>query len=127
VTAVPGIESRLRDALKQSMRARDKAAVSALRTTLAAIDNAGAVEVADAAPASLSGDEHVAGSRLGVGAAEAERRELSEAELVALVRAEVTEREASATEYERHGESERAAGLRHEASVLAGVLAAASS
>jgi uncharacterized protein YqeY len=124
VSDIPGIESRLRDALKQSMRARDKAAVSALRTALAAIDNAGAVEVADA-PASLSGDEHVAGSRLGVGAAEAGRRELTEGDLEALVRAEVTERETTATEYERHGEHGRAAGLRHEASVLAGVLAGA--
>jgi hypothetical protein len=116
-----GIERRLRDALKQSLRARDGAAVAALRSALAAIDNAGAVEVAQTPPA--AGDEHVAGSLAGVGVAEVERRELTEPELIALVRAEVPERQVGAGEYERHGHGGRAERLRHEAAVLSGVLA----
>lgn len=90
------IEARLRTALRAAMRARDAVAVSALRSTLAALDNATAV------PASGflgPGSEHVAGAAVGVGAAEAPRRELTEAEALAVVRAEIAERLAAADTY----------------------------
>ena len=43
------LRSRLRAALTAAMKARDTVAVTALRTTLAAIDNAGAVATVAAA------------------------------------------------------------------------------
>ncbi|MFE0045588.1 GatB/YqeY domain-containing protein [Streptomyces albireticuli] len=96
------------------MRARDKAAVSALRSTLAALDNAEAVPVGEAA---LRGTalEH---APAGVGVTEAARRELSEREVVDVVRAEVAERLAAAEELTTLAHADRAAGLRAEADVL---------
>jgi len=81
----------LRDRLTTAMRERDRAAASALRTTLAALENAEAVPVPDAAQrrSATSGSEHVAGAAIGVGAAEADRRELGEDDERAIVAAEV--------------------------------------
>jgi hypothetical protein len=45
-----GIQERLRLALREAQRARDRIAISALRTTLAAIGNAGAVPADSAKP-----------------------------------------------------------------------------
>ncbi|WP_420313546.1 hypothetical protein ACOB87_43860 [Streptomyces sp. YS-B37] len=70
------------------MRARDKATVSALRTTLAALDNAEAVPVEETAPRSLSLEQ----SPVGAGTTEAARRELSEDDVVEAVKAEAAER-----------------------------------
>ena len=72
------------------MKARDQAAVSALRSALAAIDNA---EAADAAQASTGpGTAEFAGSVAGLGAGEVPRRVVTDADAVAIVRAEVAER-----------------------------------
>src|SRR5215211_3191557 len=90
----------MRRGLVDAMKARDQQAVAALRATLAAIDNAEAVdaEVVDADLALDSGDGHpaVAGSVAGIGAAEVDRRILTPEETAAIVRGEVTEREAAA-------------------------------
>lgn len=111
-----GVRARLRAALTPAMRARDTAAVAALRSALAALDNAGAVPTSTdpASPAS----EHVAGAVAGVGAAEVARRELTEAEQVAIVRAEVAERGAAATVADGAGRADHAARLRAEAAAL---------
>lgn len=101
----------LREALLVAMKARDRVAVGALRSALAAIENAGAVEVG----ASAGAIEH---SPVGVGAAEAGRRAVTDAEAVEIVRGEVADREASAREYEAAGRVERAELLRAEAGVL---------
>jgi uncharacterized protein YqeY len=90
------IEQRLRTALRAALRARDAVAVSALRSTLAALDNATAVPSSDA-PA--PGASPIAGAVVGLGAAEVPRRELTEAEAVAVVRAEIAERTAAAQTY----------------------------
>src|SRR5690606_33287853 len=103
-----------RAALTTAIRARDAAAVAALRSALAAIDNAESVSVEET-PRTI--DTGAAGPR--AGAAEAPRRELAAAEIVALVRAELTERQAAADEYERLGRPDRVARLRAEAEVLA--------
>ncbi|WP_083707023.1 hypothetical protein [Intrasporangium flavum] len=101
--------SRLRLALRAhltaAMRERDRVAVSAVRTTLAALDNAEAVPLDAVAggPGPVTGSEHVAAAAIGVGAAEVDRRELSEDDERALVAAEV----ASLLEAARH---RRAAG-----------------
>lgn len=64
----------------------------------------------------------LAGTVAGVGAAEVARRRLSEAQVVAIVRAEVAEREAAARDYERAGHRPQAARLRAEAGVLGAYL-----
>lgn len=111
------LPDRLRRALPAALKARDRAAVSALRSALAAIDNAGAVDVAPAAgPAATH--PTVAGTAVGVGATEADRRHLAAAQLTAIVRAEITERETAAHDYEQRGHPDRAAHLRAEAAAL---------
>lgn len=84
----------LRDALRthlvRSMKSRDREAVSVLRVTLAAIDNAEAVEVDAVAPAGALEESPRAG------AAELPRRQLTEAEVRTVVESELAERRAAA-------------------------------
>lgn len=115
------LRERLRSALPAAMKRRDAAAVAALRSALAAVDNAEAV---DDAPPPPDGHADLAGSVAGVGATEVPRRALTADEIAALVRAEVEEREAAADGYERAGAPARAARLRAEAAVLAAHLSA---
>ena len=96
------------------MRARDKAAVSALRTTLAALDNAEAVPVDEAELRGVALEQ----SPLGAGTTEAARRELSESSVVDVVRAEAAERLEIAAQLTAPAHAERAAQLRTEAAVL---------
>jgi uncharacterized protein YqeY len=113
------IRQRLRDALSRAMKERDMAAVAALRSTIAAIDNAEAV---DRSTAPAAGDGVIAQAVSGVGAAEAERRTLTEDDVVGIVRAEVADRVEAADGYERAGRMERAERLRAEVAVLDAVL-----
>ncbi|WP_326794091.1 GatB/YqeY domain-containing protein [Streptomyces sp. NBC_01808] len=110
----------MRADLRAAMKARRREVVSALRTALAAIDNAEAVE-APAAEAE-QGSGYVAGARAGVGSAEAARRVLSAGEVRALLRVQITERRAEAGVYERAGRAGAAERLRREADVLAAYL-----
>ncbi|MFD9395971.1 hypothetical protein ACFWBB_36110 [Streptomyces sp. NPDC060000] len=96
------------------MRARDKAAVSALRTTLAALDNAEAVPVDE----TELRDSALEYSPVGVGVTEAERCELSERSVADVVRAEVAERLDAAAQLTAPAHADRAARLRAEAAVL---------
>ena len=98
------------------MKARDRVAVSALRATLATLDNAEAVDHDAAARMPLA----IELTPVGVGAADVERRVLTDAEVAHIVGTEVAEREAAAEEYERAGRVERAELLRAEARVLSG-------
>ena len=115
------VRQRLASALTAALRARDKIAASALRSALAAIDNASAVP-AGPAPAAGTGGPHFAGAVAGLGAAEAQRRYLSEAETEQIVRTEVAERQAAAQTYERAGHRDQAGRLRQEADVLMAAL-----
>lgn len=92
-------------------------AVSALRTALAAIENAEAVRP-DEADAPPSGWSHVAGSAAGMGAGDVPRRHLTVVDVEHIVRAEVAERLAAADQYEQRGQSDSATRLRAEAAVL---------
>ncbi len=96
------------------MRARDKAAVSALRATLAALDNAEAVPVDEAATRGLALEQ----SPVGVGVTEAARRELSERDVVDIIRAEAAERMYAAAQLTDPAQADRATRLRTEATVL---------
>jgi uncharacterized protein YqeY len=116
------LRGRLRDALPAAMKARDGAAVTALRSALAAIDNAEAVEPAPGRSLSAAGHADLAGTVAGLGAAEVERRHLQEAEVEQIVQTEVADRRAAADAYQRAGQAERAGRLRAEADVLSSYL-----
>lgn len=113
--AGPALSARLRRALPVALKARDQAAVAALRSALAAIDNAHAVE---APPAPRTGGV-VAGAVSGLGAGDVPRRQLSDDDIAAIVRAEVADRRTAAEDYERAGQLDAAARLTAEAYVLA--------
>jgi len=115
------IMTRLRRALGVSLKAREAGSVSALRSAMSAIGNAEAVDPAAARPGE-SGSPHFAGTVAGLGAGEAQRRRLTEAGVVAIVRREAAEREAAAGQYERGGRAEEAARLREGVRALIGVL-----
>ena len=92
--------------------------MAAIRSALAAIDNAEAVEVnAEAIPQATS--EHVAGATAGAGSSDVRRRELTDTEVVAIVRRQVDERTEAADEYDRLGRHDHAERLRREAAILA--------
>ncbi len=111
------MRASLRDGLKAALKTRDRAAIAALRSALAAIDNAEAPP-ADAPLDSATGSEHIAGAAVGLGSAEVERRHLTDADLRSIVENEVRERSVAAKEYERLGRDDHAERLRSEAEVL---------
>jgi uncharacterized protein len=125
-----GTVGRLRAALTAALTSRDMIAAAAIRSALAAIGNAEAVaprRSAGSAPApdgprrALDGSEHIAGALAGLGAAEAERRQLTEADIGEIVLAEITDRRSAADQYDRLDRTDRAERLRREAAVLSSV------
>ncbi|WP_210650245.1 hypothetical protein [Nocardioides sp. SYSU D00065] len=76
------LRARLRAALLQARRDRDAETVSTLRTALAALENAEAV------PASATAGA-IEDAPVGVGASEAQRRVLSDADELAVLDAEI--------------------------------------
>lgn len=117
------LRAGLAAALKDAIRARDTVAVSALRTTLSAIANAEAVGTPTQAAAPV-GSPHFAGAVAGLGAGEVPRRQLSAADVHAIVRAEIAERSRAAADYTASGLSAQAERLHTEASILTSVIAA---
>jgi uncharacterized protein YqeY len=121
------MRGRLGLALRAAMRSRDQAATAALRSALAAIANAEAIDP-DARPASTRGgppvgtSEHLAGAAAGLGAGEAPRKVITEADAAAIVRAEIADRQLAASQYELGGHEARAERLRAEIEVLSAVL-----
>lgn len=111
------VQRRLRRDLAAAMKARDPVAVPALRSVLAALANAEAVD-ASAAP-EPAGSEHFAGAAAGLGAAETPRRELTDADVAAIVEAEIAERVSAAEHARRSGHARRADQLSAEAQALA--------
>ena len=110
-----GLRERLRDELRVAMKQRDKAAVAALRAALSVIDNAEAADLSDA-PGVEPG--LIAGGVAGLGAGEVARRQLSDRELVEMLREEVARWESTAREGERVRRSDDAARLRAEIAAL---------
>ena len=103
--------------LTTALKARDRDALAALRTAIAAIDNAEAVPAPDAAPPAASA--RFAGARSGLGAAEATRRELSASELRDILRGQVAEYTSEADRYDALGQADSAERLRRQALALA--------
>ena len=116
------VQARLRAALMEALSDRDTAAVAAVRSALSAIANAEAVAPSAARPRP-GRSEHVAGAVAGLGATEAARRPLTEADITAILSAEISDRRSAADDYPRLGRPDRSARLRREASVLANLLA----
>lgn len=121
--------ARLRAALLTARKDRDTARVSALQSALSAIDNAGAVPTASsgtAIPVDIDLDApssgKIAGGVVGLGAAEVERRQLSDTQIRELLRAEIDERLTAAEEFNAGGYAERATTLRTEAAELTNLL-----
>lgn len=112
-TLSDGLRERLAAALPEAMRGRDRVAVSALRSALARISNAEAVHI-DTVP--RAGAVHEAA--MGAGAADAPRRELTEAEVRAVVEAEVADHERAARHFTDVGRPDDAQRVRAEADVL---------
>ncbi len=113
MTTASALRERLRAALPVAMKARDRNATAALRSALAAIDNAEAVEASDIRAGAIEN------SAVGLGAAERPRRALTESEIADIVRAEINERLTAAAEYESLiTGTDRATSLRAEAAAL---------
>jgi len=117
-----GVRGRLGLALRAALRARDQAAMAALRSALAAIANAEAVRP-DGLPPATTSSPHFAGAAAGPGAAEVARRVLTEADLTEIVRAEIAGRRQAAGQYRRAGHADRGTRLETEADVLTSALA----
>ena len=116
LSAAEALRAALRRDLTAAMKARHPDEVAALRTAIAAIDNAEAVAAPEAAPAATSA--HVAGARAGLGAAEAARRQLTGDELQAILRGQLAEYTREADRYADHGQAAAAERLRNQASLL---------
>ena len=78
-----------------------------------------ATPATSAAPAASA---YVAGSAPGLGAGEAPRRRLTQADVAGIVRAEAAERDTAAGQYEQAGHPDRAETLRREAAILRAAL-----
>lgn len=105
--AETAVRARLTAELPKALRARDSATVAALRSMIAALDNAGAV------PATHS-SLPIAGP-----ARDVPRRVLSAGDIDAVLAREFAEREAAIADYERGRRSDAADRLRLECAVIA--------
>jgi len=103
------------------MRGRDQAATAALRSALAAIANAEAVDAGEHARGA-AGSEHFAGATAGLGSAEVARKVLTETEMCDIVRTEIADRQTAVRQYVDGGHGERADRLSAEIRALAAVL-----
>jgi hypothetical protein len=111
----------MRAALPAAMKQRDTTTVTALRSALAAIENAEAVPGAET-PAPIIGNSGIAGGAVGLGAGDVPRRDLSETQVAEIVRREISDRHQAADLYERAGRDDHARELRDQADVLTGQL-----
>jgi uncharacterized protein YqeY len=110
------LRAAMRADLAAAMKARNCQAVSALRTAIAAIDNAESVDqTAETTPSNA----HIASAATGLGAAEAARRALSPADVRAILQAQIDDRATEANGYDALGQAQAAVKLRAEAEVLA--------
>jgi uncharacterized protein len=112
------LEHRLRHDLTEAMRAQHRDVARVLRTLLAAIANAEAQPDEDGTPVSLRGDGPIAGAATGLGSSDVARRELSDDDVLAIVRTELDERLAALDQLTAAGATDAAAGLRAEVALL---------
>lgn len=106
-----GIRQALRTALTDALRARDKTAIAALRSAIAAIDNAESVPIGE----HRAGAIELAGT---LGAAEVPRKILTEDDIRTILQCEVADRRAAAQDYQAAGRMDHAEKLQKESDVL---------
>ena len=119
------LRAALRSRLTVAMRERDREATAVLRSAVAAIENAEAVSVDDLPASTTSASTtsaDVAGSALGVGAAEADRRDLDAAAERAVLLSEVAALVEAERVYAAAGDARRAQSASAGVAVLEGVL-----
>ena len=92
-------------------------AVRAIRSALGAIDNAEAVDTTVSAD-QIDMTSTIAGAVAGAGSTEVRRRTLDDAQIAALLRAEIDDRLGAADEYRTAGAADRADLLSTEARVI---------
>ena len=114
------LRAALRRDLVSAMKAREAESVAALRTAIAAIDNAEAVPAEGTRQATTS--RHFAGARAGVGATEAARRELSGGDIRAILDDQIAGYTREADGYDALGQADAARRLRNQARLLAAYL-----
>jgi uncharacterized protein YqeY len=115
------MRSRMRQDMTAALKDRDEVTVAALRSAIAAIDNAEALDTS-ANTARDTGSQHIAGATAGVGSSDVERRILSDAEVQGIIRRQVEERREAADQYVKLGREDQAMRLRREAGVLSDYL-----
>ena len=121
----PALVARLRSELTAALSSGDRVAVAALRSALAAIGNAEAVDPATEATAAVppvARSEHFVGARDGLRASEVTRKRLTAADIRQIVSTEIAERQSAASDYDRLGRSDQVERLRQEADVLVAAL-----
>jgi uncharacterized protein len=119
----PGaLRAVLRRDLASAMKARESEAVAALRTAIAAIDNAEAVAIPAAGERQATTSSHFAGARAGVGATEAARRELGSGDIRAILDDLIAGYAREADGYDTLGHADAARRLRNQARLLAAYL-----
>jgi uncharacterized protein len=116
----PALRTALRTGLTAALKARDTDALAALRTAIAAIDNAEAVPVPNTRATTTSA--HIAGTRSGPGSTEAARQQLTVRELHNILRDLITEYTREADRYQALGQASAAERLRLQARTLAAYL-----
>jgi hypothetical protein len=107
------LRARLRAALLVARKGRDAETVSTLRTALAALENAEAVPTA-------VGSGAIEDAPVGVGATEAQRRGLSDADELAVLDGEIASLDEAGRTY-ADSVSERALAVRRAAQTLTGL------
>lgn len=107
------LRDRLRAALLAARKARDAQTVSTVRTALAALENA------EAAPTTVTSGA-IEDAPVGVGATEAQRRVLSDADELAVLDGEIASLEEAGRAY-ADSVPERAVAARRAAQTLAGL------
>jgi uncharacterized protein YqeY len=114
------LRSELEAALTPALKRRDRVAVNAIRSALAAIANAEAVDEA-LAPRAEPGT--IAGGVSGLGRGDIRRRTITENDAREIVQQVIAERAAAAAQYEELNRHADASRLRDEVAVLSGFLA----
>jgi glutamyl-tRNA synthetase len=112
------MRDRLRSDLTAALKARDRTAVSALRSAIAALDNAEAVDLVERGTQPAAASSHIAGASAGAGSADVPRRTLTDDEIEAIVAGQIEERRQAAREYAELGRTDAAERLNAEADIL---------
>ena len=120
--AASALRAALRQGLTAALKARDSDALAALRTAIAAIDNAEAIPAPVTPPQLPATSPHIAGASRGAGSAEGARHQLSSGEVQGILREQIADHAREADRYDALGQADAASRLRRQARALAAFL-----